>query len=199
MPEKESCVLLCNRCNAAWQASGSNLRRIACAVVSRDSRAQKSTYLPFWRLGLDIGGIKLQSYADLVRLANLPKMVKHEWEGTGLYFWIPAFKIAPAVFLRLARQITLAEPPGEFGEDISDKDLWAVNVAPSEAIESLKVVLAQVAINKSAVVPQLKDLDILVKDSLLVFYPFIDSGYELTQPAIPCAVPKNTLHWGKNI
>jgi hypothetical protein len=197
--ERDSCILLCNRCNAAWQSSAGNLQRVTYGVISLSGKSEKMTYLPFWRVKIAIEGMKLDSYADVVRLANLPKMIKQEWEEPGLYFWIPAFKIAPAVFLRLARQMTLANPTGELGEDLSGADLWAVNVALSEAVESLKVVLAQIAINKTAIVPRLKDLKLSLMESLLVFYPFVDSGYELTQPVISCAVPKNTLHWAKNI
>jgi hypothetical protein len=197
--DRNSCILLCNRCNAAWQASVGSLQQVAYGVIPIDGKSQKTTCLPFWRISLEIEGIKLQSYADIVRLANLPKIIQPEWEGSRLYFWVPAFKIAPAVFLRLARQITLANPAGELRDDFSGADLWAVNVALSEALESLKVVLAQIAINKSEIVPRLKDVKLSPEESLLVFYPFIDSGYELTQPAISCAVPKNTLHWGKNI
>jgi len=197
--ERDSCVLLCTRCNSAWQASAGSLEQIKYGVISSDGKAQKTTCLPFWKIGIEVEGMGLQSYADLVRLANLPKMIRTEWEQPGIHFWVPAFKIAPAVFLRLARQLSLADPSGEIGEDLSGADLWSVNVALSEAAESLRVILAQIAINKTAIMPKLKDLNISVKDSLLVFHPFIDSGYELTQPAIPCAVPKNTLHWGKNI
>ena len=199
LAERDSCVLLCNRCNSAWEASAGNLQQIKYGVIPSDGKSQKTTCLPFWRMNVEVEGMKLQSFADLVRLANLPKMIRPEWEGSGLHLWIPAFKIAPAVFLRLARQISLAQPGGELGEDLSGAGLWAVNVAFSEAVESLRVVLAQIAINKNAIMPKLKDLNISVKDSLLVFYPFVDSGYELTQPAIPCAVPKTMLHWGRNI
>ena len=67
-------------------------------------------YLPFWRIKAGVSGIDLDSYADLVKIANLPKAMQENWNDVPFYFWAPAFKIRPKVFLRLANNVTLAQP-----------------------------------------------------------------------------------------
>ena len=56
-------------------------------------------YLPFWRMKPRVEGIHLVSYADLIRLANLPKVINRAFESAPLYFWSPAFKVSPALSL----------------------------------------------------------------------------------------------------
>lgn len=66
--------------------------------------------IPFWRIKAEIAPIAMASYADLVRMGNLPKAVRKEWETKDLYFWTPAFKIRPKIFLRLNTQLAIAQP-----------------------------------------------------------------------------------------
>ncbi len=45
----------------------------------------------------------------MIKIANIPKVVKEEHEKQPLYFYVPAFKINPKLFLRIGKQITLAQ------------------------------------------------------------------------------------------
>ena len=151
------------------------------AIAPSDNPQQKITHLPFWKIKVNIHGIDLQSYGDLLKLANLPKSVKEEQKSIDLYFWIPAFKIAPPAFLRTARQMTIANPQKELLEEFHDISWYPVNVTLSEAVESLKVVLTDIARNKKDLMPRLEEITITPVESLLVFHPFIDSNYELVE------------------
>ena len=66
-----------------------------------------------------VKGIALKSYADLARAANLPKMIRPEWEGQEVYFWVPAFRLHPSLFLRLSKQMTLFQPVEETGSRLA--------------------------------------------------------------------------------
>ena len=71
--------------------------------------------LPFWRVTARISGLTIESWADLVRFANLPKVVRAEWRDERAVFWIPGFKAQPDQFLRMAQAATLARPGRQAG------------------------------------------------------------------------------------
>ena len=197
--ERDSCVLLCNHCNNAWEVSQGTFQPVKYGIALSNNPQQKFTHLPFWKIKVMINGIDLRFYGDLLKLANLPRVIQEEQKTSDLYFWIPAFKIAPPVFLRIARQVTMANPHKELQEEFRDISSYPVNVTLSEAVDSLKVVLADIAINKKDILPRLEEIAITLVESLLVFHPFLDSGYELSEPEINCGLMKNALRWGKNL
>ncbi len=96
--EKEALVLICKNCSTAWRCEGKEFRKVDFAVM--EGAGDVSHYLPFWRMKARIEGIKLDTYAGLIRMGNLPKAITPAFEQTPLYFWSPAFKINPALFLR---------------------------------------------------------------------------------------------------
>ena len=71
-------------------------------------------YMPFWRIWAEISGITLQSYADLVKIANLPIAVQKNWDNIQFRFWTLAFKLRPLNFVNLARNITISQPQENF-------------------------------------------------------------------------------------
>jgi len=197
--ESESCVFVCTNCNSLWQASGEALHRIAFGVIYEKDSKDDMIYLPFWRMKTKITGVDLQSYADLVRFANLPKAIKAEWEGKDIYFWSPAFKVQPALFLRLARQLTIFQP-----EMVSDMNIPRAPINPitlplQEAKESLKITLADIAVKKKDLFPQLEGIDIELANVLLVFVPFFSTNNEFAQSQMKCTIQKNALKIGRNI
>jgi hypothetical protein len=197
--EKDSCVLLCNHCNRVWEVSQGMFQPVKYAIAFSVNPQKKVIYLPFWKIKVTVDGISLKSHKDLVKLANIPKYTNIEWKISGPCFWVPAFKIAPPLFLRTARQMTIANPEKELQEEFRDISCYPVNVTLDEAIDGLKVVLADIAINKKDIMPRLEDITITPVESLLVFHPFIDSDYELSESEIPCSLMKNALKWGKNL
>ena len=84
-------------------------------------------YLPFWRMEAAIQGLELQSYAELLRMANVPVVMKREWEKSGFYFWAPAFKVPPVPFLRSTQALTLSEPKEEFERNLPGPPLYPAN------------------------------------------------------------------------
>jgi ribosomal protein S27AE len=197
--ERDSCVLLCSHCNRAWEVFQDTFQPVKYAIALSGNPQQKVTYLPFWKIRVIMHGIDLKSYGDLLKLANLPRFAQEEQKTSDLCFWIPAFKIAPSVFLRVARQTTIANPQEELQEEFREISSYPVNVTLPEAVDSLKVVLADIAMNKKNILPQLEEITITPVESLLVFHPFLDSGYELSEPEIKCGLMKNALRWGKNL
>jgi hypothetical protein len=62
------------------------------------TKKENILYLPFWRIKADISGTELHTYADLVKIANLPKAVQKDWHHNEFHFWSLAFKVKPQFF-----------------------------------------------------------------------------------------------------
>lgn len=193
--EGDSIILLCKNCQSAWKPSGARLERAEFAVVPGGDE-EDLYYLPFWRMKARIDGIQLKSYADLVRMANLPKVIKKEWEEMEFHFWSPAFKINPLLFLRLSKQMTLSLPAEEIEAEIPRSMLHAVTLSSEEAAESITVNLANLSVDKKKVFPELARIKIILDESLLVYVPLVQRGNELIYPRLGFSLQKNALKMG---
>jgi ribosomal protein S27AE len=190
---KDGCIMFCGNCASAWEIRGLEASRVTFAMAeSKKMRNGPAVYLPFWRIKANIKGAALQSYADLVRFANIPRAIKPEWERHPFHLWIPAIKANPSVFLRSARQFTIVDP-------IVSADAFPhifplpVNLPLCDAIDSAKILIAELAAKKKEIFPRLADIELQVEDTLLVLVPFAETIHEYIQPDINYAIMKNAL------
>lgn len=197
--EKDSCVLLCDKCNTAWHIHSGSLQALDYSVANLDNVTQNRILLPFWRIRLNVQGLELKSFKDLVRLTNLPKIIQPEWDSESIFFWIPAFKISPSLFLTLAKRFTLANPNVVPDRELTSVFFYPVNVPETAAIKTLKTVLVEISANKKMILPRLTDISLASDETRLVFYPFVDEGYQLTTSDPKCGIMKNALRWGARI
>jgi ribosomal protein L37AE/L43A len=197
--ERDSCILVCTHCNTLWETTAGGFRRTDFSVVRAAKDDTGLMYLPFWRMKINVQGIDLKSYADLVRYANLPKSIQQGWENAGLYFWAPAFKVPPSTFLMLSKQITLLQPDREIDDTLPGSQVYPVNLSKQEAIESVKITLANMSARKKTLFPRLNDISAGCVESLLVYYPFTETNTELIQEELRLGIQKNALKLGQNI
>jgi hypothetical protein len=188
---RESLLLFCTICNTVWNPSPGNL--VAGNFKVMPGKGGSEVYLPFWRMKVAVTGIELKSYADLARAANLPKMIQAEWEGQEVYFWTPAFKVHPSLFLRLSKQMTLFQPVGEMGTTLPNALLYPVTVSEECATASLKIHLANLLTKKKDYFPKLHGITIESVQTALVLIPFISTGSELVHPQLGVGLQKQTL------
>ena len=197
--EHDSLILFCRNCNTAWRLASKGMDRINFSTVQPNEVPEKDRlYLPFWRIMVNIEGIKLASYADLVRFGNLPKAMRPEWEESPLQFWVPAFKTTPSVFRRVAKQFTIANLPST-GSSLPASALYPVNLPLHDAVDSLIIIIADTAIRKKEVLPLLPEVKISVREAVLALVPFAGTDHEYILPEIRCGFMKNALQWGRNI
>jgi hypothetical protein len=175
--ERDSVALFCRNCISAWEASQIGLEELNFGIIP--SKEDNVLYLPFWRMNVHIEGLKIRSYADLIKVANVPKVMKEEEEGSDLYFWSPAFKVLPELFLRLTQ--------------------YPVTLPVSEAVESIKITIANLAIGKKMIFPKLNEINIHLNESLLVYLPFTSSGIDFIDPHTHLCIHKNYLKLGRNL
>jgi hypothetical protein len=189
--ERDSLVLLCRNCTSAWYPVGNSLKQIKFGTHPCDNK--DAIYLPFWRIKCKIKGLELESYADLIKVANIPRVVQPGWEKTGFRFWVPAFKVRPKIFMQLSKNMTLAQLPTQLVSELPENRHYRINLPVTEANESLKVNLASFLKPKNQLIDILPLVSITARSFALVYVPFIEKHHEYIQPDLQFAVNKNTL------
>lgn len=195
--ERDALVLTCRNCNSAWTCPEETFSRVEFAVKAPPPTAKEiAVYLPFWRMKPRFGGIALSSYADLIRLANLPRAVTPAFEAMPLFFWSPAFKVNPALYLRWARQMTTFRPAGREDDRLPGSSLYPVTLALREAAESIPVTLAQMIADKRKFHPKLADLNLSLEESRLEYHPFTTTRTELLHATMGVSLDRTALAYG---
>lgn len=197
---RASLVLLCRNCQTIWFARGETLTNKKFVTLKMPG----SIFLPFWRIKTAVEGINLKSRADLIRLANLARVAQPRDHDTDFFFWSPAFKIAPKVFLRLSQTINLAQPEPEQPAIEQPDQLPAGPVHPvtlhvSEAVAKLKISLALFATPSHHYLPYLSGITIQPLNATLVFIPFQEGHHELMQEKLGMVINKNQLRLSANL
>lgn len=194
---RDSLVLNCTNCNSVWRPAGNGLKSLKFACIP--TKEENIIYLPFWRIKADVTGITLDSYADLAKIANLPKAVQKSWKDIEFRFWALAFKVRPRVFVRIARNITLSQPQEKLVRELPDARFHPITLPIEEAIESLTINLASFIKPQKDFLPILKDITINPISYILVFIPFVEQHHEFIQPELHLTINKNQLALSANL
>lgn len=195
--EKKSIVLMCKNCDSLWSAAKKSLKPVQFAYIPAGH--EQSVYFPFWRIKAEVSAIPLKSYADLIKIANLPVAVKESDHKTGFRFWGMGFKVRPATFINLTRSITLSQPRDNLKQGLPDGKLFPVSVPIKESIESLKILLAGFIKPPQTLLPKLPEIEIKPKSYLLVYIPFHVGHHEFIHPGLNIAINKNQLAMAKSL
>ncbi len=195
--EKESCVFICRNCESAWESVAGSLKAVSFGIA--ETGESGVLHVPFWRMQARIDGVSLESFADLVRFANLPRAVRPGFEQQRLSFWAPAFKIKPNVFLRLLQQLIVLQPDLAENTRLKNLNLSAATLPKSEAAESIKIALAGLATRKNEFFPLLEGITVNVTDSRLVYLPFSTSGQDLVQSHFGFSMERSAFDFGRKI
>ncbi len=195
--EKDSLVLLCRNCSSAWTCSGRTFTRVEYVIITMPpGRGETAMHLPFWRMKPRFEGLDLTSWADLIRIANLPKAIMPAFEAAPLHFWSPAFKVNPALYARWARQMTVFRPVGGEADCLPQTPLHPVTLSLEEAAEGIVVNLAQMIADKRKHYPKLAGLRVALEESRLEYHPFVLNRNELLHAALGVAIDRTALAYG---
>ncbi len=192
---RDSLVLLCRNCASGWVHSQGGFDRVRLAFLPPDEGS--SLFLPFWHIRARFEGIGLDTYGDLAHLANMPRAGRTPDDARPLYFLVPAFKIQPQSFLRLAKMATTFQPRERAQETLPEIPLHPVTLPSTEAAESIKTLLAMMAVPKRTFFPLLSKIRVILEEALLFYYPFNLMGNEYVQPGLQTTVNRNALGWGR--
>jgi hypothetical protein len=195
--QRDSLILFCKNCVSVWKPLADKLKPIRFGHFP--AAAGPVLFLPFWRIQTDISGYTLASYADLVKLANLPKAPQPGWDQVPFRFWVPAFKVRPRTFINLVRNMTLSQPRTEPDHALPEGRLFPVTLPVKEAAESLKLALASFVKPPRNMLPRLPDAEVAPRRFLLVFIPFQEGHHDYTLPGKNIAINKNQLALSGNL
>jgi DNA-directed RNA polymerase subunit RPC12/RpoP len=193
--EKESVLLFCSTCHTAWSVSGRALRNAGFAFLPG---ARDALYLPFWCMGVRFDGLGHRLFVDPAKTRRQDGL-RLCLDDPGFFFWLPAFKINPSIFLRLAEKATLAQTGLDDAEPEVQKRLYPVTLPAHEAAKLVKVLVHLLVDRGEGVGPVFTSLHATPDQPRLCFVPFSWSGYELTQEKMRISVLQNALKYGKNL
>jgi hypothetical protein len=188
--ERNAIVLTCTNCNSAWQPAGGTLKQVPIGFLADEDA---DLFLPFWRITADISGIPLSSYADLVHLANLPRVVQKGWDQMPFYFWSLAFRLSPKVFLSLSIRMNLTQPQEKPVPGNPRGTLYPATLSVTEAVDTLKTSLAGMMKPTDTGFPRLPQIHIKPLRFALVYVPFRSGHHEWLHPKFSIAINKNML------
>jgi len=195
--QRDSLILNCKNCDSVWRPLDKGFSKLNAAHMPE--KGDDIIYLPFWRIKGDISGVNLNSYADLVRLANLPKAIQDKMEKTRFHFWSLAFKVRPQNLLQLSRTVNLAQPGENLAPGVPKARLHPVTLPLKEGVESLKLTLVDLIRPKSKVTELAPNIQIDPKSFLLVYLPFHQKHHDLVQPRFNLSINRNMLAHARNI
>ncbi|WP_022667038.1 hypothetical protein [Desulfospira joergensenii] len=193
----DSLALVCRNCHSLWRARGNQLSRIK-ARFARPGQ-EGDIMVPFWKIRARISPMILSSYADLARQANLPKTITTEWENQPLFFWSPAFKIQPKIFLRLLTQMVIAQPDPPFSQTLPKNIYQPVTLPPSEAVQTVRITMASLFRPLKDILEVLPLTDVEPAEISLVFLPFESRHHEIFHPELNVAINRNVLALSGNL
>ena len=194
---RDSLALTCKNCNSVWYPGTRKLKETRFAHLP--GSFENMVYLPFWRIRAGVAGFPLDSYADLIRIANLPKAVLPEFEQRPFRFWSPAFKVRPRTFLNLVKNTTLTQPGPKASSKLPQGALHPVSLPVSEALETLKINIAGFIKRPRDLLPKLDAMQVEPLSYILVYIPFRQGHHDYVNPDLHLSVNRNQLYLAKNL
>jgi ribosomal protein S27AE len=195
--DSDCLVMTCRGCKRAWWEQKGRLVPLKTSHFS--GNGDRLVYLPFWRIQADVAPVRLETYADLVKIANLPRAVQPGWDKIPFRFWNPAFKLRPQSYLTIATQVTLGQPMEKAVSGPPGGTAHGVTLPIQEALESLKLNIANFLRPLEARMEIMPQLEIKPHRFSLVYIPFKDTRLELVQPRLNLAVNKSVLSHARNL
>lgn len=192
--EKDDLILFCENCHSAWDPSHKNFLKIK--FVTWQEKGENIIYLPFWRLKVNVSGMQLETYADLIKVANLPKAPSDIWQNTPFYFCAPAFKLNTALFLRWCRQLTATPAPGDMTTDFPSQKIHRATLPVAEALDSCLVTLSSLIADKRHLAQSVASLKFTMEDYTLVLHPFKISVREMIHTKLGFSMDISALTMG---
>ncbi len=177
--ERDSLFFYCQYCSKGWLIYKDQFRQCSVGIVDSDNEI--SIYMPFWKMIVEARGLIEKKYTDQIKRNFRIQSDATKQDSTITTFWSPAFKLTPDAFINTARNVSTQDPKLKYKEEISKHPLFPVTLPASEALESIRIIIAQLAENKENVFHFLPNLQISPKQAMVVYLPFKMRGMELIQ------------------
>jgi hypothetical protein len=101
--------------------------------------------------------------------------------------------------LRLSTSLTTLQPEPESNTPLPKSGILPVTLPSSEAIESLKVLIASLVVPKKFVFPLLPALSFSMNDQMLIYLRFCPRGQDLIHEDFNMSIQASAVSWGQLI
>lgn len=195
--ERDSLILSCKNCHSSWEERQGTFRSIDWSCVVSEDKGR--SFLPFWRLQVRSVDGGLETLADFLALTNQPVVITKRHRAMDLVLWVPAFTIRPSTFLRLGKSVTLSQtriPRGEVG---MVKNMHPVTLPREEAVQALKSLVAECALNKRNLLPTFPKMNLQAVSTRLCYLPFAQLGHDLVQEQTGISLARSVLDFGRKL
>lgn len=197
-----SVLHFCGTCRRLWgEKNGEWAEFPYQTILSAPTGSSKGLFwIPFWRCQTVVasGGERLETMADLYRLAPPPRVINHEKENRRpIYFFVPAIKFRnPQLIHTLASRLTFLQPEFTTGP-------FPVGSRPSTAGGSLPGADAREmgAVILGSMIPQgnrkartwLKGCQVQLQEPQLLYFPFTQVDLFLKELSTGLSFQRNAL------
>ncbi len=196
--EKDASVMVCKNCQTTWQPTRKGFTNLPFVHLTKLGDYPAS--LPFWRIRADVSGMALTTINDFTQLANLSGQFDNNKSQRPFYFWVPAFKVRPKMLITLCRRMTVAQPETKNEKQILPPGkILPANLPVTEAIDTLKIVLAELAKPAKIYFPLLDQITITPRKALLVYVPFDEDHHDFIQPKLHVGIGKRLVALAENL
>lgn len=195
----DTLVMICGNCETQWLEEQGRFVQLDCQVVA--AREDSARFIPFWQIEPLVEGYPLATFADFLRLTNQPVVIRQYHQARRLSFMVPAFKMNPSQFLQTAKALTVhqdaLEPDGR--QRLEADSTYPVTLSYSEAVESLKSILAASAVSAKKVMEILPALSFTAPKKRLIYLPFRNSGHDYIQHQTGVSISAAALRFGRKL
>lgn len=197
--KRDSLVQFCSGCGQAWMAGERGLLQIQVSLVPGPGKGPY-LFLPFWHLEIAVPELEIHTMADFSRIFRRGSRIHPHGGPDGdrpAVFFIPAFKIRPRIFLRLARQMSLVS---QFKEVSSGSELgegFPVTIVQSEAFEALIPVLGHLIRHQKTMESLCSQNGLKLRSARLMYIPFLHQGMDYVHPELNIAIPERALFFSQ--
>lgn len=195
--ERDAVVLRCRTCGRFWETSGSNFHEVDASFGS--GAGGESVWIPFWDLEAACQGFSLETLGDFVGLARIPRHLSPQEAARPFRFRIPAFKVAPRIFLRLGRAATMGQTDTPTSETLPDGPLYPVTLPSVEAFQACPIVLGAASPAKEELFPKIRKGRLAFHGKRLTYLPLRRLSAEWIVDPFGLTLPLNALHWGRSL
>jgi uncharacterized protein YbaR (Trm112 family) len=194
----DAVAVVCNGCQRAWRIAGQSYQPLRYSVWRTADPGPDGRFLPFWLMELQLGGLSLANRAEMRRALIPYQQPPASWEQMAPQLAVPAFKLNPAVLVRLAGNISLApyDRPEAAREFRRGEQAESVRLPLAEAAQALKVVLADLCTRNRNLAPLVPGAHLKITRAGLVFLPFRRQGRDFVEPFSNQAVAAAALELG---
>ena len=193
----ESLIMHCYNCHSCWAEKKGRFVPVPFSFVV--SERKKSMYLPFWRIEAEVKGVQISTLAHFLKRTNQPVVINERHEEKPFEFWIPAFKIRPKVFMKIAKSATLSQLKFPEGEKLLVRPIFPVTLPLKEATQAMKSIIAESSVNRKEMMPKLPSISFTVNRTSLAFLPFENTGHDLIQEHSTLSVAATIAQQGKRL